>query len=127
MREDKVSGLTCYTGRTSHSGGHQSSDIQHMYCTAHRPPQELEPPKQEEQFNSSKNVATFILTSFLIYSKSVKSLESSRSPVMFMNILSNLDYNQFYIIKINVAHLCPHCVIFSGHPDRKHGKMVKQK
>lgn len=56
MREDKVSGLTCYTGRTSHSVGHQSSDTQHMYCTAHRPPQELEPPKQEEQFNSSKNL-----------------------------------------------------------------------
>lgn len=40
-------GLTCCTGHTSHSGGHQSSDTQHMWCTAHRPPQEPEPPKPE--------------------------------------------------------------------------------
>ena len=39
--------LTCCTGRTSHSGGHRSSDTQHMWCTARRPPQGPEPPKPE--------------------------------------------------------------------------------
>lgn len=48
MGEDKGNRLTCYTGRTSRSGGRQSSDTQHMYRTAHRPPQGPEPPKPEE-------------------------------------------------------------------------------